>query len=257
MTKHYYTKGLDIPQDADSVRYPIPEGYTAKIKDGAFILEPKENEEEKIRKEILEYFTITRARDFVANPERQKWISYIEKQKEPTEELSTRLNGLMQEYVKSGKDEEEQEHRLKCYQLFWDAIGDSEFFKQKEQKPDFCHYEVDLSNCSEEYRKAYYDGWNNCNLQHEMIKSEGWGEDDEETLRIITNRLEKFNEWASKQGYTKDVLKQSPEKWLKNLAKRIWKPSEEQMRAFHELLGGKVPRAPELYELYNDLEKLM
>ena len=57
-------------------------------------------------------------------------------EKEQTEELSTRLNGLMQEYVKSGKDEEEQEHRLKCYHLFWDALGDSEFFKQKEQKPE-------------------------------------------------------------------------------------------------------------------------
>ena len=31
--------------------------------------------------------------------------------------------------------------------------------KQKEQKPKYCHHEVDLSDCSEEYRKAYYDGW--------------------------------------------------------------------------------------------------
>lgn len=55
-------------------------------------------------------------------------------QEEQTEELTIRLNGVMQEYVKAGKDEEEQEYRLKCYQLFWDALGDSEFFKQKEQK---------------------------------------------------------------------------------------------------------------------------
>lgn len=66
---------------------------------------------------------------FYTEEECEEWI---ETQKE---ELSTRLNGLMQEYVKAGKDEEEQEHRLKCYQLFWDALGDSEFFKQKEQKP--------------------------------------------------------------------------------------------------------------------------
>ena len=45
------------------------------------IPELRESEDEKIRNEILEYFTITRSRDFVANPERQKWISYIEKQK--------------------------------------------------------------------------------------------------------------------------------------------------------------------------------
>ena len=57
---------------------------------------------------------------------------------EQKEQISTRLNGVMQEYVKEGKDEEEQEHRLKCYKLFWDALEDSEFFeqfKQKEQKP--------------------------------------------------------------------------------------------------------------------------
>lgn len=44
--------------------------------------------------------------------------------------------------------------------------------KQGEQKPDYCHHEVDLSNCSEEYRKAYYDGWNNCNMQHSQCQSE-------------------------------------------------------------------------------------
>ena len=69
---------------------------------------------------------------FYTEEECEEWI---EKQKEQAEELSMRLNGVMQEYVKSGKDEEEQEHRLKCYQLFWDALGDSEFFEQKEQKP--------------------------------------------------------------------------------------------------------------------------
>jgi len=44
--------------------------------------------------------------------------------------------------------------------------------KQGEQKPNFCHHEVDLSDCSEEYRKAYYDGWNNCNQQHSQLKAE-------------------------------------------------------------------------------------
>ena len=45
--------------------------------------------------------------------------------------------------------------------------------KQGEQKPNYCHHEVDLSNCSDEYRKAYYDGWNNCNMQHSQCKSDG------------------------------------------------------------------------------------
>lgn len=44
--------------------------------------------------------------------------------------------------------------------------------KRGEQKPNYCHHEVDLSGCSEEYKKAYYDGWNNCNMQHSQCKSE-------------------------------------------------------------------------------------
>lgn len=54
MTKHHYNIKLDIPQDADSARYFIPEGYTASIEDGVFVLVPKENEDEKTRKELLE-----------------------------------------------------------------------------------------------------------------------------------------------------------------------------------------------------------
>lgn len=40
------------------------------------------------------------------------------------------------------------------------------------KKPDYCHHDVDLKGNSEEYRKAYYDGWNNCNQQHEQAKND-------------------------------------------------------------------------------------
>ena len=39
-------------------------------------------------------------------------------------------------------------------------------------EPNWYHHKVDLSNCSEEYCKAYYDGWNNCNMQYSQCKSE-------------------------------------------------------------------------------------
>lgn len=47
--------------------------------------------------------------------------------------------------------------------------------KQDESKvsePNWCHHKVDLSAYSEEYRKAYYDGWNNCNMQHSQCNEE-------------------------------------------------------------------------------------
>ncbi len=39
------------------------------------------------------------------------------------------------------------------------------------KKPDYCHHNVNLDGNSEEYRKAYYDGWNNCNQQHAQNES--------------------------------------------------------------------------------------
>lgn len=99
--------------------------------------ELRESEDERIIQNLIDAFTEYKKSGGVDfhGIEINTLLAWLEKQKEQIEELSTRLNGLMQEYVKSGKDEEEQEHRLKCYQLFWDALGDSEFFKQKEQKP--------------------------------------------------------------------------------------------------------------------------
>ena len=46
------------------------------------------------------------------------------------------------------------------------------WLEKQGSEPDWCHHKVDLSDCSEEYRKAYYDGWNNCNMQHSQCKSE-------------------------------------------------------------------------------------
>lgn len=77
----------------------------------------------------------------------------------------------------------------------WDS--EKKELRKIEQKPKFCHHEVDLSNCSEEYRKAYYDGWNNCNQQHEQLKAEqkpAWSEEDEKMFVSVlhflnTNRI--------------------------------------------------------------------
>jgi hypothetical protein len=84
--------------------------------------ELKESEDERIRKELVQFFEEKDEEDF------EEWIP-------------------------------------KAKVLAW-------FEKQGEQKPNYCHHEVDLSGCSEEYRKAYYDGWNNCNMQHSQCKLE-------------------------------------------------------------------------------------
>lgn len=70
--------------------------------------------------------------------------------------------------------------------------------KQAEQKPNFCHHEVDFSDCSEEYRKAYYDGWNNCNQQHAQLEAEqkpAWSEKDERNITGISMVLQSWDSY--------------------------------------------------------------
>lgn len=50
-----------------------------------------------------------------------------------------------------------------------------------------------------------------------------WSEEDEEMLRIVSNRLDKFSEWATEQGFPIDdpTMKQSPIAWLKSFPERF------------------------------------
>ena len=98
--------------------------------------------------------------------------------------------------------------------------------KQGEQKSDYCHHEVDLSNCSEEYRKAYYDGWNNCNIQHSQCQSESndvvkclingmkfyYGDSTEATwgTEKFSMKVKDILSWLEKQGEQKPSDKVEP-----------------------------------------------
>ena len=96
--------------------------------------------------------------------------------------------------------------------------------EQKPNEPNWCHHKVDLSNCSDEYRKAYFDGWNNCNMQYsqcELEKSDVlkclidgikfYYEDDEEATwggEKFSMKVKDILSWLEKQSQTftkKDV----------------------------------------------------
>ena len=122
-------------------------------------------------------------------------------------------------------------------------------------KPDYCHHEVDLSNCSEEYRKAYYDGWNNCNMQYSQCKSESndvvkclingmkfYYEDNEEATwgtEKFSMKVKDILTWLERQGehanfrnkiQVGDKVTRNGDGYLVNLSqlKRVAKPSEKQ-----------------------------
>ena len=105
---------------------------------------------------------------------------------------------------------------------------------EEHYKPNYCHHEVDLSDCSEEYRKAYYDGWNNCNIQHDLLKNEQF---DYHNATIITkdftdkhveepvneNLEEELNRWQIYHDYPEEYLD------LLNFARHFTEWQKQQM----------------------------
>ena len=106
------------------------------------------------------------------------------------------------------------------------------WLEKQGSEPNWCHHKVDLSNCSEEYRKAYYDGWNNCNQQHSQCKSE-WNdvvkclingmkfyyEDNEEATwgtEKFSMKVKDILSWLEKQK-TIDVLDKEEKEFADNV----------------------------------------
>ena len=213
---------------------------------------------------------------------------YCEQKEQPKEELVYRLNGLMQDYIKEGKDDEEKEHRFKCYQLFWDALEDTNFFEQKEQKPtstedmpyitDEHFYEREPAD-SFKYKLAEYmtkgctlkegpDGYTYAisaetilKMAEEELLKRGvvqkpaeWSEEDEKQIRQIERIVKDAG--CSKQ------LQERIHNWLKSLRPQPhWKPSEEQMNALNFAITyfmheTSYQNPTELRDLYEELLKL-
>lgn len=127
--------------------------------------------------------------------------------------------------------------------------------KQKEQKPNYCHHEVDETGWTEKYRKAYYDGWNNCNMQHEQLKADQkpaeWSEEDENKIESIKGLIT--------MGRFADTNTIRTIWELLDSIRPSWKPSKEQMEALAWYSGNcNIPPTGDkaIKSLYNDLKKL-
>ncbi|MBR3467382.1 MAG: hypothetical protein IKH15_09205 [Bacteroidales bacterium] len=203
------------------------------------IPELNDNEDKRINRAIFKALSKKDARDVLLAEGIQvsDALTYLKKQEEqPQEELVYRMNGLMQEYIKEGKDEAEKEHRFKCYQLFWDALEDANFFEQKEQKP----WKVGAN--------AYFTP---------EQKPAEWSEEDELMRTTVIQTLERFGGCGT-TGMQID--------WLKSL-RPSWKPSEEDIKMLEHIIGqyetgnknskvmGYLPRVEELSFLKNVLSK--
>ena len=172
--------------------------------------ELQENEDEKIRKELIFYLgdmpEDTELRNGITNRDVLAWL---EKQGEQ------KLNGTFVN-IDAGYEWDAEKKQLRTIEC---------------DKPNFCHHEVDLSNCSEEYRKAYYDGWNNCNQQYSQLKAEQtfiWSEDDDIMLHNIIDYFE--NRTVTLPYHVWTYIP-----WLKSLRNKIncktnWSEEDEKKR---------------------------
>ena len=228
--------------------------------------------------------------EVVGNPEK-----YGLQKEQPKEELVYRLNGLMQDYIKEGKDDEEKEHRFKCYQLFWDALENTSYFEQKEQKPMEWSEEDNIGwgeafACVTKTERAAKDEGElqNAVTAEKWLKEikfkycvhpqseQEWSEEDELMIKCCLRAIEHYKyTWKRNvfrpSQFNIDGDLTSPEKvqtWLESLRNRVgkeslqphWKPSDEQIRPLEyaiEYFKKKKNYVTYLESLYEDLKKLM
>ena len=100
---------------------------------------------------------------------KEKVDGFLPELKESEDELTWLTKYIEEEAYSLSMDIRDSEDRIKLKKL-QKVLA---WLEKQGSEPNWCHHKVDLSNCSEEYRKAYYDGWNNCNQQHSQCKSDG------------------------------------------------------------------------------------
>jgi hypothetical protein len=140
--------------------------------------------------------------------------------------------------------------------LFYAGVRCGKSWLEKQgSEPNWYHHKVDLSNCSEEYRKAYYDGWNNCSMQYSQCKSDG-----NDVVKCLINGMKFYYEdneeatWGTEKFSmkVKDILS-----WLEKQGENISLPKF----TFDDILAlqccmetvKKVQEDKDLYEKLNDL----
>ena len=157
---------------------------------------------------------------------KEKVEGFLPELKESEDELTWLTKYVEEEAYSLSMDIRDSEDRIKLKKL-QKALA---WLEKQGSEPNWCHHKVDLSNCSEEYRKAYYDGWNNCNQQHSQCKSE-WNdvvkclingmkfyyEDNEEATwgtEKFSMKVKDILSWLEKQGGEKPAWSEEDECYM-------------------------------------------
>lgn len=198
----------------------IPEGYEARIEGNKIILEPKESEDEKIRKALMQnlkerFGTKGNMGEGLDMPDVLTWL---EKQGSQNLANSAKTCKIEQKPTLPGFEEQEGVAGRDYIPVEWvDAIenyGKWKIVRVNEQNP-------------------------------------AWSEADENRLKVVISFVN--SNPAEDPFYDKGCLKD----WLKSLKERYtWKPSDEQMRALDGVISSRDVKYNVLSELWKDLKKL-
>ena len=265
-----------LEDSAGIVEYIFPE-----------LKESKESKEsERIRELLLSFVKYDMSDNYSDDFSKEDCLAWLEKQKVLTTEEDLQGKEDVLWCIKQAKKHAKDENEMgTCWfaekWLEKQGIDDltpqeamdiavAKCFEQGGQKPNYCHHEVDLSNCSEEYRKAYYDWWNNCNQQHAQLEAEqkpAWNEDDDVIIdnillfRTIDNLKFLKDTISTDPKYAVNIIDIEREiTWLKSLRpQNTWKPSELDILLLERIANGKSnPQdfQASLYGLIGQLKKL-
>lgn len=203
-----------------------------KIREGFVTLIPelKESEDERIRKELIEYLTHrAEVTGFIdEDKDCKRWIAYLEKQKEqkPRWEIN---NPHTTKWTKEMIDEK-----------FEELV--EEYHKQKPVVTHGETYHVDTLGTQQVIAGKMPQ------------KPAEWSEENEDMLNSCISSIEeaKENRYAYKET-DGDTSYDHEIDWLKSLRPQPhWKPSKVQMKALNEVANDGV-----LLDLFNDLLKLL
>lgn len=217
--------------------------------------ELREGEDERIRQEIVEKISNLACGCFISQEQKQRFIHYLEKQKEqkPEEwdELQAEFRNI-NEAFEGGKKEvvAHPERYGLCKPAEWsknDTVFLNEITDFFENKTTRLQHDIDMYA---HWLKSLPERFN-------LQPRQEWSEDDEKMLSDLRNTLGCLMNTGAITFKTKKKFSN----WLKSL-RPSWKPSEEQMKVLYGILVGcrgtwGKDTVTTMESLYQDLKKLM
>ena len=214
----------------------IADGQISQEVAEIYFPELKESGDEKIMKFLIKCVEQPMGTDFLGGIKKEDVLAWLEKQGEQNtsdngiaENIKTKIidyfdnhlmldrcfsiGGLKNDILRIVNEAKQGEQKKSVFEMKTPEESlciDSDTYRKivdecifgEQKKPDYCHHKVDLSNCSEEYRKAYYDGWNNCNMQHSQCKSES-----NDVVKCLINGMKFYYEDNDEWGTDKFSMK--------------------------------------------------